>query len=137
MTSLKVLKEIQIKSFLDNRGVLNVAEFQNISKFEIKRLYFISQVPKSETRGAHAHKSLNQIFFAVSGKFTLSVTDGTHSDSVELSPLDKGYFLPSGYWRELNSFTDDAVCVVLASEIYEESDYIRSFKEYLLWRRNE
>jgi hypothetical protein len=137
MSSLKILKEIEIKNLTDNRGTLNVAEFKSIGNFETKRIYYIANVPQHEGRGAHAHKSLNQVFFAVSGKFTLTVTDGVFVDSVELSPQNKGYFLPCGYWRNLENFTGDSICVVLASAYYDESDYIHSFDEYLEWLRSE
>lgn len=137
MSSLKILKEIEIMTLSDGRGTLNIAEFQGIGKFETKRIYYISNVPENEVRGAHAHKSLNQVFFAVSGKCTLTVTDGVVTDSVELSPQNKGYLLPFGYWRDLENFSDDAVCVVLASEHYDESDYIRSYDEYLEWTISE
>jgi dTDP-4-dehydrorhamnose 3,5-epimerase-like enzyme len=137
MTRLKILKEIEILNFLDSRGSLSVAEFHSFGRFETKRIYFISNVPENVTRGAHAHKNLDQVFFAVSGKFTLTVTDGKDTESVELNPCGKGYFLPSGYWRILENFTNDAVCVVLASEYYDEADYIRSFDEYLEWTKNE
>jgi mannose-6-phosphate isomerase-like protein (cupin superfamily) len=137
MTTLKMLKEVEVVNFTDRRGTLNVAEFHSIGIFETKRVYYISNVPESDTRGSHAHKTLNQVFFAVSGKFTLTVTDGVDVESVELRPYDKGYFLPCGYWRNLENFTSDAVCLVLASEHYDESDYIRSFDEYLEWAKNE
>jgi dTDP-4-dehydrorhamnose 3,5-epimerase-like enzyme len=137
MTSLKILKEIEIKNLIDGNGTLSVAEFQNIGKFETKRIYYISNVPENATRGAHAHKGLNQIFFAVAGKFILTVTDGKNKESVVLTPDNKGYFLPSGYWRDLEKFTSDAVCLVLASEHYDERDYIRSYDEFLEWIKSD
>lgn len=137
MTRIRILEEIEILNFIDSKGSLNVAEFHNLGKFETKRMYFISNVPENVTRGAHAHRNVNQIFFAVSGKFTLTVTDGTYTESVEINSRDKGYFLPSGYWRDLENFTQDAVCVVLASDHYDENDYIRSYEEYLEWIESE
>lgn len=137
MSSLKILKEIEIENLVDGSGTLHVAEFQSIGIFETKRIYYISNVPENETRGAHAHKRLNQVFFAVAGKFSLTVTDGSNKESVELSPDNKGYFLPSGYWRDLEKFTSDAVCLVLASEHYDESDYIRSYDDFLDWIKSE
>ena len=137
MTSLKILKEIQVVNFMDSRGKLDVAEFENIGKFETKRIYYISNVPAEGARGAHAHKSLNQIFFALVGKFTLTVTNGLITETVELNAHDMGFFLPAGYWRELRSFTSDAICLVLASKYYEESDYIRSYGDYLEWQKSE
>ena len=137
MTPLKILKEIQVTNFLDSRGNLDVAEFQNIGEFETKRIYYISSVPENDVRGAHAHKNLDQVFFAVAGNLIMTVTDGTITETVELKAHKAGYFLPAGYWRDLNEFTNDAICLVLASEHYDESDYIRSFEEYLEWKKSE
>ena len=137
MTALKILKEIQVANYLDDRGNLDVAEFQSIGKFETKRIYYISNVPENDARGAHAHKNLDQVFFAVAGNFNLTVTDGSFTETVDLKAHETGYFLPAGYWRDLKNFTNDAVCLVLASEHYDENDYIRSFEEYLEWKKSE
>ena len=137
MTPLKLLKEIQVANYLDSRGNLDVAEFLNIGKFETKRIYYISGVPENDARGAHAHKHLNQVFFAVAGNLSMTVTDGSITETVDLRAHQMGYFLPAGYWRDLKNFTNDAVCLVLASEHYDENDYIRSFEEYLEWKKSE
>ena len=137
MTPLKILKEIQVANYLDSRGNLDVAEFLNIGKFETKRIYYISSVPENDARGAHAHKHLNQVFFAVAGNLSMTVTDGSITETVDLRAHQMGYFLPAGYWRDLKNFTNDAVCLVLASEHYDENDYIRSFEEYLEWKKSE
>ena len=137
MKVLEILKEIQVTNVFDSRGNLNAAEFQNIGQFETKRIYYISNVPEGGARGAHAHKNLDQVFFAVAGKFNMTVTDGSITETVELKAHEMGYFLPAGHWRDLDSFTNDAVCLVLASEHYDENDYIRSFEEYLEWKKSE
>jgi mannose-6-phosphate isomerase-like protein (cupin superfamily) len=137
MRTPEILKEIQVTSILDNRGNLDIAEFLNIGKFETKRIYYISNVPENDTRGAHAHKSLDQVFFAVAGSFNMTVTDGFITETVELKAHEMGYFLPAGHWRDLDNFTSDAVCLVLASEHYDENDYIRSYEEYLEWKKSE
>jgi hypothetical protein len=137
MRTPEILKEIQVTSILDNRGNLDIAEFQNIGKFETKRIYYISNVPENDTRGAHAHKSLDQVFFAVAGSFNMTVTDGFITETVELKAHEMGYFLPAGHWRDLGNFTSDAVCLVLASEHYDENDYIRSYEEFLEWKKSE
>jgi len=136
MTTLKILQEIQLTSKADARGILDIAEFQGFGKFETSRVYYISNVPESSTRGAHAHKRLNQVFFALSGNFEMTVTDGLVTETVELKAHENGYFLPAGYWRELKNFTSDAICLVLASEHYDENDYIHLYDDYLDWRRN-
>lgn len=137
MTPLRILKEIQVATYLDSRGNLDVAEFLNIGKFETKRIYYISGVPENDARGAHAHKNLDQVFFAVAGNFSMTVTDGSITETVDLKAHQMGYFLPAGYWRDLKNFTNNAVCLVLASEHYDENDYIRSFEEYLEWKKSE
>jgi mannose-6-phosphate isomerase-like protein (cupin superfamily) len=137
MASLKILQEIQVTTKSDVRGILDIAEFQGIENFETKRVYYISKVPENNSRGAHAHKKLNQVFFALSGNFDMTVTDGFITEKVELKAHEKGFFLPAGYWRDLANFTSDAICLVLASEHYDENDYIRSFEEYLDWKKGE
>jgi mannose-6-phosphate isomerase-like protein (cupin superfamily) len=137
MTNLKILQEIHVTTAADARGFLDIAEFQGFGKFETKRIYYISNVPENDTRGAHAHKHLHQMFFAVAGNFNLTVTDGSITETVELKAHEAGYFLPAGHWRDLKSFTNDAVGLVLASEHYNESDYIRSFEDYLDWKKCE
>ena len=137
MTILRILQEIQVNSLRDTRGNLDIAEFYNVANFETKRIYYISNVPKGNSRGSHAHKELNQIFFALAGSLTMTVTDGLTTETVELTAHNKGYFLPAGYWRDLKNFSTDAVCLVLASEHFNENDYIHSFAEYLEWRKSE
>lgn len=125
---------MDVKNFSDHRGILDIAEIQFPGKFETKRIYYISNVPQSQTRGAHGHKQLRQIFFALAGKFVLTVTDGSVFETVELRAHDRGFFLPAGCWRELNKFSDGAVCLVLASEHYDEADYIYSYDDFLSWK---
>jgi mannose-6-phosphate isomerase-like protein (cupin superfamily) len=137
MSDLKILKEIHVANYVDDRGNLDVAELQSIGTFETKRIYYISGVSENNTRGAHAHKNLDQVFFAVAGNFKMTVTDGSIIETVDLRVHETGYFLPAGYWRDLKNFTIDAVCLVLASEHYEENDYIRSYEEYLEWKKSE
>jgi dTDP-4-dehydrorhamnose 3,5-epimerase-like enzyme len=136
MTTLKILREIQLTTNTDARGSLDFAELQGFGKFETSRVYYISNVPEGSTRGAHAHKTLNQVFFSLSGSFEMTVTDGLVTETVDLKAHENGYFLPAGYWRDLKNFTSDAICLVLASEHYDENDYIHSFSDFLAWRRN-
>jgi mannose-6-phosphate isomerase-like protein (cupin superfamily) len=137
MMDFKILKEIGVRNFFDNTGDLGVAELQGIGRFETKRVYYISNVPENCARGAHAHKNLDQVFFAVAGNLKMTVTDGSINETVDLKAHGTGYFLPAGYWRDLTHFTNDAVCLVLASEHYDENDYIRSYEEYLEWKKIE
>ncbi len=135
MKSDSILKPIKIESFRDTRGNLDVAELQLLERFETKRIYSISNVPSGLSRGAHAHKTLEQIFFALTGQFTLTVTGGLESEVVVVRAQETGYYLPAGYWRDLSEFSHDALCLVLASEHYDEGDYIHSYEEYLKWKK--
>lgn len=133
-SNLHFLKEIHLQSIKDERGNLGVLELQNQIDFHIQRIYYLSNVPEGEFRGAHAHINLEQIFLAPTGKCILEVTDGKTTDTVELSESGPAYYLPAGYWRNIFSFTNNAVCLVLASLPYSESDYIRDFDDYLKWK---
>jgi hypothetical protein len=134
MNTLNFLKKLDVDSLVDFRGNLDIAELGGLDEFAVKRIYYISNVPKGVERGAHAHKSLKQVFFAISGSFTLKVTNGVKSDLVQLNSHSCGYFLPSGYWRDLSDFSQDAICLVLASECYDPNDYIHTIDEFLDWR---
>jgi dTDP-4-dehydrorhamnose 3,5-epimerase-like enzyme len=135
MATLKILQEIQVKTTGDARGILDIAELQGLAKFETRRVYYISKVPEGNSRGAHAHKKLNQVFFCLSGQFDMTVTDGLITETVEIKAHENGFLLPAGYWRDLKNFTSDAICLVLASEHYDENDYIHSYDAFLDWRR--
>ena len=134
MGPLNFLTKIESESFSDSRGVLDAIELPKKLNFETKRVYYITQVPANSIRGAHAHKKLRQIFFALSGSFTLTVTDGERTDEVHISAHSHGYYLPGGYWRELTAFDPNTICMVLATEHFEESDYIKELSTYLEWK---
>jgi hypothetical protein len=134
MDSLKFLYPIESSSFNEQRGDLRAIEIPDSLSFQTKRIYYISNVPSDSIRGAHAHKKLRQIFISLSGSFTLNVTDGKSSDQVRITAQSKGYYLPSGYWRELSDFAANSICLVLASEHFDESDYIRNMSDFLAWK---
>lgn len=134
MDSLHFLHPIDTAIFHDQRGELNVVEIPDEVSFQTKRIYYISDVSKNSIRGAHAHKKLRQIFICLSGSFTLNVTDGSNVDNVKVTSQSNGYYLQSGYWRELSDFTANSICLVLASEHFDESDYIRNMSDFLAWK---
>ncbi|MCU0782050.1 MAG: FdtA/QdtA family cupin domain-containing protein [Akkermansiaceae bacterium] len=110
----------------DCRGSLSFVEGGRHIPFEIRRIYYIYQVPDRHVRGAHAHKALHQIFIALSGSFDLDLEDGRGAKRhIHLSRPDQGFYVGPMVWRELGRFTRDAVCMVLASEVYDEADYFR------------
>ncbi len=104
--------------------------------FEIKRVYFIYAVPPDVSRGAHGHKKLEQLIVPVSGSFEVVLHDGSNERTFFLDSPSKGLLLEPGLWRNLINFSADAVCMVLASQPFSESDYIRDFTEFIKWAGN-
>lgn len=98
-------------------------------------MYYIYDIPLEQSRGGHAHKNLQQIVIALQGAFSLTLHDGSGSRCVRLDKPGTGLHLVPGIWREVSGFTPNAICMVLASEIYEESDYIRNFEAFLDFRK--
>lgn len=119
----------------DRRGNLSVVEAFRTVPFDVRRVYYIYDVPGGESRGAHAHRSLHQLIVAVSGSFTVSVTDGVETRSYRLDRPYMGLYLVPGMWRTLDDFSSGAVCLVLASEVYDEDDYIRDYAGFLDFRQ--
>lgn len=99
--------------------------------FDIKRVYYLYDVPNAADRGAHGHRNLRQLIVAASGSFVINLFDGRDSRSFVLNQPNKGLLIVPGIWRELNGFSGGAICLVLASEEYGENDYIRDYEEFL------
>jgi hypothetical protein len=100
--------------------------------FEIKRIYYLYDVPGGEMRGGHAHKELHQLIVAGSGSFTVVLNDGKSEKEVILNRPYQGLLVVPGIWRELKDFSSGSICLVLASLLYDESDYIRSYSDFKL-----
>ena len=122
---------LDINHVEDSRGLLCIMEEGAEIPFSIKRIYFLSQVPLTSGRGGHAHKELQQVFCAVSGAFTITVDDGRERQSFVLDNPRKGLYLPKMVWRDIDGFSDNAVCMVVASELYDEADYFREYTDFL------
>lgn len=117
------------------RGNLTVAEQMIDVPFDIKRVYWTYDVPSGEHRGGHAHKALTQLLVAVSGSFKVVLDNGVERKEVLLNHPWEGLLIVPGVWRTLEDFSSGAVCMVLASELYDEEDYIRDydqFREYVV-----
>ena len=121
----------------DRKGNLTVVENGKTLPFDVKRVYYIYDVPGGENRGAHAHKQLEQLSVAASGSFTVTLDDGKNKRSFFLNRPYQGLYVKPGMWRDLGDFSSGAVCMVLASEVYNKEDYIRDYQEFITYRNNE
>jgi hypothetical protein len=104
--------------------------------FDIKRVYYLYDIPSGAERGSHAHKDLKQLIVSLSGSFDVSVDDGNLKRTFNLNKPNVGLLLPSGLWRNLHNFSSGAICLVLASMEYMESDYIRDYEAFLNFKKN-
>lgn len=121
---------LSIPKIEDRRGNLSVIE-NDIVPFDIKRVYYLYDVPSGSERGGHAHKELKEFLVALSGSFDVVLKDGEEQEIVTLNKPYEGLLINPGIWRELQNFSSGSVCLVVASEVYIEEDYIRNFDEFL------
>ena len=135
-TSIDDIEIISIPKIIDDegRGKLSVIEKSTIP-FEIKRVYYLYDVPSDSFRGGHAHKNLIQFMIALSGSFEVKIDDGSNNKKVMLNKPNQGLLIPSGIWREMDNFSAGSVCLVLASEFFEESDYFRDYNTFLNYKK--
>ena len=130
MTTIQDIALIKIPVVEDLSG--NLAFIQNdILPFEFKRVYYLFDVPSSAFRGGHSHIEQHEVLIALSGSFEVTLNDGTNKKSYLLNKPNIGLHLPKGIWRQLENFSSGAVCLVLASDVFEESDYIRDYDVFL------
>ena len=131
MNTIKDVKIIDIPKIIDpkGRGKLSVVE-KNIIPFDIKRVYYLYDVPSDAYRGGHAHKNLIQFMIPLSGSFEVMVDDGNNKTKIMLNKPHKGLLIPKGIWREMDNFSSGAVCAVLASDYFDEDDYFRDYNEF-------
>jgi len=120
---------IAIPKIEERRGNLSVIENDTVP-FDIKRVYYLYDVPSGAERGGHAHKNLQQFLVALSGSFDVVLNDGKEEKIVTLNKPYQGLLINSGIWRELQNFSSGSVCLVVASEVYIEDDYIRDFDQF-------
>lgn len=123
------------KHHSDRKGNLTVVENGTTLPFDVKRVYYLFDVPGGEGRGAHAHRELEQLIIAASGSFTVTLDDGKSKRSFFLNRPYQGLYVKPGLWRDLVDFSSGAVAMVLASEVYQKEDYIRDYQEFLDFRR--
>lgn len=117
-------------------GNITVVENEKTIPFEVKRVYYLYDIPGGESRGGHAHRALSQLIMAVSGSFTVTLDDGSVKRTFTLNRPYQGLYIVPGIWRTLDDFSSGSVCLVMASEKYSEDDYIREY-EYFIKYKNE
>ena len=125
------VKWLDIPKILDERGNLSFIEKSTCLTFDIKRVYWIYDVPGGEIRGGHAFKIQKEVIIALSGSFDVVLHDGVTSSRYSLNRSYKGLYVPEMYWRHMENFSTNAVCLVLASTFYSEADYIYDFDAFI------
>ena len=124
------------KHHSERKGNLSVIENYDTVPFEVKRIYYLYDVPGGESRGGHAHKELCQLIIAASGSFTVTLDDGNVKRTFLLNRPYQGLYVVPGIWRTLDDFSSGAVCMVLASEGYTEDDYIRDYNNFIEYKND-
>lgn len=117
-------------------GNITIVEGQLNVPFDVKRIYYLYDIPGGEDRGGHAHKELKQLIVAASGSFNVMLDDGINKKVVTLNRPDYGLMVIPGIWRELIEFSSGAICLVLASQPYDETDYLRDYNEFSTYKEN-
>ena len=131
MSQLDQVRIIELPKIHEPRGNLTFIEGGRHVGFEIKRIYYLYDVPGGAERGGHAHKELQQLIIAMSGSFDVVLSDGCQKKRYHLNRPYYGLYVPTMLWRELDNFSSGSVCMVLASNYYEEKDYYRDYNEFL------
>lgn len=131
MTPIDNCKILTLEKILDARGALTFIEGNRHVPFPIERVYYLYDVSTSASRGGHAHKELQQLIIAVSGSFTVILDDGTQKKSFTLNRPYEGLYVCPMIWREIFDFSSGALCLVLASAHYDESDYYRNYNTFI------
>lgn len=115
----------------DSRGNLSFIEGNKHVQFDIKRIYYLYDVPGGATRAGHAHKMLEQVIIAISGSFDVVLDDGFSKNRFHLNRSYYGLYISSMVWREIDNFSSGSVCLVLASTFYDEADYYRNYSDFI------
>ena len=131
MTKEGAVRLVQLPQIHDPRGDLTFVEGGSHIPFDIRRVYYLYNVPVDAERGGHAHRELEQVVFALSGSFRMKIDDGTSKSEYWLRDPRQGLYISNMIWREMDAFSQGAVCMVLASQRYDELDYFRDYSDFL------
>jgi len=130
MSSIQNCKLLPIPKIEDPRGNLSVIE-NNVIPYKIKRVYYLYDVPSGAERGGHSHKNQQEFLIALSGSFDVILNDGKEVKTITLNKPFEGLLITNEIWRELKNFSSGTVCLVIASDVFSEEDYIREFEDFL------
>ncbi|AUC80792.1 FdtA/QdtA family cupin domain-containing protein [Lacinutrix sp. Bg11-31] len=131
-TTIDNVAIINIPKIIDEQRRGNLCVIENsVLPYNVERIYYLFDVPSDANRGGHSHIACHELLIALSGSFDVVVKDGENLKTVTLNKPDKGLLIVDGIWRELDNFSSGAVCLVLASETYDEADYIREYSAFL------
>ena len=133
---LEKCTKIELPKIVDHRGNLTFVEGGCQIPFDIRRIYYLYDVPGGAERGGHAHKVLEQLIIAMSGSFDVILDDGLSKRRVHLNRSYQGLYICPMIWRELDNFSSGSVCMALASTRYDESDYLRDYQDYVNARKS-
>lgn len=136
LASLNDIRIIDLPKNEDLRGNLTFIENYKQIPFEMKRIYWIYDVPGGQVRGGHAFKEQQEFIIALSGSFNILIDDGFEKETVTLCRSYYGLYLPAGLWREMNNFSTNSLAVILSSTLFHQNDYIREYKHFLSFRAN-
>lgn len=134
---IKRVRKIELPKIEDARGNLSFIEGNNHIPFEIKRVYWIYDVPGGEFRGSHAYKTLHEFIIALSGSFDVVLDDGHEKKTYSLNRSYYGLYVPNLLWRSLENFSTNSLCLILSSNFYDATDYIRKYDDFLEYIRDE
>lgn len=129
--SLEDCRIIDLPKIQDHRGNLTFIESGRHIPFDIKRTYYLYDVPGGASRAAHGHRKLQQLMIAMSGSFDVTLDDGREKRRFHLNRSYNGLYIPPMMWRDLDNFSSNSVCMVLASDFYDEADYFRDYEDFI------
>lgn len=136
MSTVKDVRIVELPKFLDSRGNLSFVEQNNHIPFEIKRTYWIYDVPGGEARGGHAYRENQEFIVALSGAFDVIVDDGVQKKTFSLNRSYYGLYVPAGVWREMINFSTNSFALEFSSTHYNKTDYIRDYNQFLNLKNN-